>query len=179
VFHVYDKLHLDRIPRRYTVEAGKQLTDYWNAGATDSGKYELWVYSSNGFVRTFKGDALATDAAAFKPEVQVCYDPAAGQVYVKVHNTGTGSGTVSVKANAYRADGPWSLDVAAGATSLLHWNLENSGHWYDFTVTADNFERRFSGRVETGKPERERSGDGAASVGRLNAHLQRQHRGEA
>ena len=25
VFHVYDKLHLDRIPRRYTVEPGKQL----------------------------------------------------------------------------------------------------------------------------------------------------------
>jgi phospholipase C len=27
VFHVYDKLHLDRIPRRYTVEAKKRLTD--------------------------------------------------------------------------------------------------------------------------------------------------------
>ena len=26
VFHVYDKLHLDRIPRRYTVEAGKSLS---------------------------------------------------------------------------------------------------------------------------------------------------------
>jgi phospholipase C len=152
VFHVYDKLHLDLIPRRYTVEAGKQLSDYWNAAATDSGKYELWVYGSNGFVRTFKGDALAADASAFKPEVQVCYDPAAGQVYVKVRNTGTGSGTVSVKANAYRADGPWSLVVAAGATGMLHWSLEDSGHWYDFTVSADNFERRFSGRVETGKP---------------------------
>jgi hypothetical protein len=59
---------------------------------------------------------------------------------------------VSVKSNAYRADGPWSLDVAAGATGTLHWNLEDSGHWYDFTVSGDNFERRFSGRVETGKP---------------------------
>ena len=151
VFHVYDKLHLDRIPRHYTVEAGKQLSDYWNAAASDSGKYELWVYSSNGFVRSFKGDALAADASAFKPEVQVCYEPATGQVYLKVNNTGTAAGKVRVAANAYRTDGPWTLDVAAGATGTLHWNLDDSGHWYDFTVTADNFERRFSGRVETGK----------------------------
>jgi len=151
VFHVYDKLHLDLIPRRYTVEAGKQLQDYWNAGATDSGKYDLWVYGTNGFVRSFQGDALAADAAAFKPEVQVCYEPEGGQVYVKVHNTGSAAGTVDVQANAYRGDGPWRLEVPAGGTGTLHWDLQDSGHWYDFTVTAEHFERRFAGRVETGK----------------------------
>lgn len=151
VFHVYDKLHLNRIPRRYTVEAGKTLTDYWNTGASDSGKYALWVYGPNGYVRSFAGDALAYDTATFKPEVQVCYEPANGQVYLKVHNTGKADGRVAVQANAYRSDGPWSLDVAAGATGTLHWNLDDSGHWYDFTVTADGFERRLSGRVETGK----------------------------
>ena len=40
VFHVYDKLHLDRIPRRYTVEAGKILSDVWNTTATDAGQYD-------------------------------------------------------------------------------------------------------------------------------------------
>ncbi|WP_017760804.1 phosphocholine-specific phospholipase C [Pseudacidovorax intermedius] len=152
VFHVYDKLHLDRIPRRYTVEAGKQLSDYWDAGATDGGKYELWVYSSNGFVRTFKGDALAQAAADFKPEVQVCYEPAGGQVYVKVRNGGKAAGSVTVTPNAYRNDGPWTLSVEAGATGTLHWNLDGSGRWYDFTVAAAGMERRFAGRVETGKP---------------------------
>lgn len=152
VFHVYDKLHLDRIPRRYTVEAGKQLQDYWNTDAGDGGKYELWVYSTNGFVRSFQGDALAHDAASFKPEVQVCYEPANGQVYLKVHNGGTAAGSVTVTANAYRTDGPWALDVAAGETGTLHWNLDDSGRWYDFTVTAGAVERRFAGRVETGKP---------------------------
>jgi len=152
VFHVYDKLHLDRIPRRYTVEAGKQLQDYWNTDAGDGGKYELWVYSTNGFVRSFQGDALAHDAASFKPEVQVCYEPANGQVYLKVHNGGTAAGSVTVTANAYRTDGPWALDVAAGETGTLHWNLDDSGRWYDFTVAAGAIERRFAGRVETGKP---------------------------
>jgi phospholipase C len=152
VFHVYDKLHLDRIPRRYTVEAGKQLQDYWDTGATDGGKYELWVYGTNGFVRSFSGDAMASNSAAFKPEVQVCYDPAAGNVYVKVHNNGSADGTVTVQSNAYRTDGPWTLKAPKGDMGTLHWELKDSGHWYDFTVTADNVVRRFAGRVETGKP---------------------------
>jgi phospholipase C len=152
VFHVYDRLHLDRIPRRYTIEAGKTLSDFWNTAATDSGKYELWVYGTNGFVRTFKGDALFQATAGFQPEVQVCYEFVKGQVYLKVHNTGTEAGSVTVTANTYRTDGPWPLDVAAGDTGTLHWDLDDSGHWYDFTVASNNFERRFSGRVETGKP---------------------------
>lgn len=152
VFHVYDKLHLDRIPRRYTVEAGKQLSDDWNAGATDDGHYELWVYGSNGFVRAFKGNARATEAAAFKPEARVCYAPRTGQVCLEVRNAGTAAGAVVVTANAYRADGPWPLEVAASDTGVLRWSLEDSGHWYDFTLTAPNFEHRFAGRLETGKP---------------------------
>ncbi len=43
VFHVYDKLHLDCIPRRYTVEAGKVLMDDWLLYA-NWGYYDLWVY---------------------------------------------------------------------------------------------------------------------------------------
>lgn len=152
VFHVYDKLHLERIPRRYTVEASKTLSDFWNSSATDSGKYNLWVYSTNGYVRTFEGDALRHNVADFKPEVQVCYEPASGQVYLKVHNTGTQPGAVTVQANAYRNDGPWTLEITAGATGTLHWSLDDSGCWYDFTVKAEHFERRFAGRVETGKP---------------------------
>ncbi|MEZ5664578.1 MAG: phospholipase C, phosphocholine-specific [Burkholderiaceae bacterium] len=152
VFHVYDRLHLDRIPRRYTVEAGKTLSDDWNTGARDSGKYDLWVYSSNGFVRSFQGDALASETADFKPEVQVCYNPEPGQVYLKVHNTGTVAGQATVTGNAYRNEGPWTLDIGPGETAVKHWNLNHSGHWYDFTVTAGHIERRFAGRVETGRP---------------------------
>ncbi|EGD03701.1 phospholipase C, partial [Burkholderia sp. TJI49] len=56
VFHVYDKLHLDRLPRRYAVEPGKTLHDDWAAGADDSGKYDLWVLGPNGYHRRFTGD---------------------------------------------------------------------------------------------------------------------------
>ena len=40
VFHVYDLLHLDRIPRRYTVEAGRSLVGSWDTNA-DGGRYDL------------------------------------------------------------------------------------------------------------------------------------------
>ena len=40
VYHVYDMNNLERIPRRYTVEAGKQLSDEWDL-KEKSGKYHL------------------------------------------------------------------------------------------------------------------------------------------
>ena len=48
VFHVYDELHLTRYPRRYTVEAGKSLSDSWEAQSDDQGRYSLWVLGPNG-----------------------------------------------------------------------------------------------------------------------------------
>jgi phospholipase C len=150
VFHVYDQLHLDRIPRRYTLEGGKILSDVWNAAATDAGVYNLWVYSTNGYVRTFEGNATAQSASGFAPEVQICYAPCTGQIYLKIENTGAVPGNVSVSANAYRSDGPWTLSVPASSPGALNWNLAASGYWYDFTAQGSNFERRFAGRMETG-----------------------------
>ncbi|HYG43598.1 MAG TPA: phospholipase C, phosphocholine-specific, partial [Bordetella sp.] len=145
VFHVYDKNHLDLIPRRYTVEAGKMLEDDWDAPA-DGGDYDLWVYSTNGFVRTFSGNS----GTGAKVEAQVCYDVQEGSVYAKVANNGAAAARVTLQANAYRTDGPWTLDVPAGQVAEQHWVLADSGNWYDFTLEADGLARRFAGRVETG-----------------------------
>ncbi|MBB3871834.1 phospholipase C [Brevundimonas mediterranea] len=54
VFHVYDRLHLDRVPRRYTVGAGESLTGVW-ALAPDGGRYDLWVLGPSGRVGHFVG----------------------------------------------------------------------------------------------------------------------------
>ncbi|MGA2565155.1 MAG: phospholipase C, phosphocholine-specific [Steroidobacteraceae bacterium] len=154
VFHVYDQLHLDRLPRRYTVQADKSLSDVWNSAATDAGQYNLWVYSANGFVRAFQGNTLAR-ATEFSPEIQVRYQPRAGkgtpQLHLNVNNSGAAAGTVTVLANAYRSDGPWPLQIRPHAAGTLSWNLASSGYWYDFSVQAAAFARRFAGRVETGE----------------------------
>jgi phospholipase C len=40
----------DPAPRRYTVEAGKQLDGRWEL-AVDAGDYDLWLLAPNGFHR--------------------------------------------------------------------------------------------------------------------------------
>jgi phospholipase C len=152
VFHVYDKLHLDQIPRRYTVEAGKELRDdFWNVITGDNGRYDLLVYGPSGFVRSFRGTAVPANAPV-KAEIEVSYDPANASLDLKVRNEGTGQATLTVTANTYRADGPWTLTVPAGGTAEQRWSIANSGSWYDFTVAGVlNFERRFVGRLESGK----------------------------
>jgi len=155
VFHVYDRLHLDRLPRRFMVEPGKQLDDAWNAMSDDSGAYDLWVLGPNGYHRHFKGDLNRLRAGgAAVPEVRVCYDIANGNVYLEMLNAGQATAKFTVRAKAYRDDGPWSASVAGGAKAELHWDLSSSGAWYDFVVSCDadaNWQRRFAGRVETGK----------------------------
>ena len=86
--------------------------------------------------------------------MRVCYDIANGNVYLSMTNTGGSPATFTVRPKAYRTDGPWTATVAAGATAEQHWELADSGRWYDFEVTCDadiNYYRRFAGRVETGQ----------------------------
>jgi phospholipase C len=154
VFHVYDRLNLDRVPRRYVVEAGKSLSDTWNAFRDNLGRYDLWVLGPNGLHRHFKGDTSRIADSGVAPEIRVCYDIANGDVYAELMNAGANAGDFTVTALAYRQDGPWKQSVAGGATASLHWALAESGQWYDFAVTCASdpaFYRRFAGRVETGK----------------------------
>jgi phospholipase C len=147
VFHVYDRLHLERIPRRYTVEAAKALADEWLLH-TDEGRYDLWVCGPNVFVREFRG-ALAGSQRR-RPEAELKYDVANLAVEVIATNAGPGEAKLLVRANAYRSDGPWALRVARGRRVTHQWSLIASQHWYDFTVSGEHFERRFAGRLETG-----------------------------
>jgi len=154
VFHVYDRLKLDRLPRRYMVQPGKQLADVWNAFQDNQGRYDLWVLGPNGYHRHFQGDTGRIADAQAQPEVRVCYDIANGDVYVELMNGGKQPCTFTVAAQAYRTDGPWPARVEPGAQARLLWSLQDSGQWYDFAVTCDSdpaYYRRFAGRVETGR----------------------------
>jgi phospholipase C len=155
VFHVYDKLHLDRLPRRYMVERGEKLEDTWAAMTDNAGLYDLWVLGPNGFHRHFKGDLNRLRAGnAPEPEVRVGYDARRGDLFLKLRNDGERVCRFTIQAKAYRNDGPWEVRVKGGSDEEKHWDLDASGQWYDFAVTCDSdpsYYRRFAGRVETGK----------------------------
>ncbi len=153
VFHVYDKLHLDRVPRRYMVEAGKSLsaTIKPDAGQT---RYDFWVLGPNGFHRHFRGDFnLPGGTAQARPEVAMGYDAAGQKVTLSLTNTGKTAIALNVAASAYESYAE-TRTLAAGGTATITRSVAAAGNWYDYTVSAvsgDGFTRRYAGRMETGK----------------------------
>ena len=148
VLHVYDKLHLDRIPRRYTLESGKTLIDTWLL-QRDSGTYDLWVYGPNGFVREFRGNLNRTPTPV---DAALEYDVPNTTIRLIVTNQGRSAGFLKVQANAYHSENPSTLRLVPGRHLTREWSLVPTHGWYDFTVIGDGFERRFAGRLETGAP---------------------------
>lgn len=156
VFHVYDRLHLDRLPRRYMVEADLDLKDEWAAMADDAGRYDLWILGPNGFHRHIKGDlgALRSRGAA-APEVAARCDRGDGRIALTLRNDGQSPCHFRLTHNrAYGRSRPLELILSGGRSQTRGWQAGHNGNWYDILVVCDEdptFERRFAGRVETGE----------------------------
>ena len=143
---MYDMNNLERIPRRYTVEAGKQLSDEWDL-KEKSGEYHLEVFGPNGFFQSFKGSVLAVE-----PLVRIEYDHKAGGLHFHCENPGKESIQVEVTDNAYGYGNSESLSLAPQKGRKKYQRLTKSGNWYDYSITiSTRMEYRFAGRVETAK----------------------------
>ncbi|MET0390225.1 MAG: phospholipase C, phosphocholine-specific [Polyangiales bacterium] len=148
VFHVYDRLHLDRIPHRYVVEADKHLQGTWDT-TSDDGAYDLWVLGPNGFHRHFIGN---TTLAA--PRLHVRYDARCGEIALTLHNPSAGDLTLKLTDNAYALIDDETVTLAANSELSRTIALADSGHWYDLSVELTDqprYLRRVAGRVETGR----------------------------
>ena len=141
VFHVYDRLQLDRIPRRYTVEAGKALADEWAVGG--DGRYDIWILGPNGFVRSIKG-SLADNPTP--PLIMASYDRKGPALRLSVR----GQGRVLVRNDHYGTPATTPIMLPSGASAAHVWSAKASQGWYDLLITAAGFEQRMAGRIETG-----------------------------
>ena len=152
VFHVYDRLNLAALPRRYMVEAGKRLEDTWVPAG--GGLYDLWVLGPNGYHRHFSGSAYrAVSAAQPRPEVQARCDAATGELVLLLSNAGSGPCTLTLKSNAYAAYSS-SHTLPARSETTLRLPMAANGHWYDLSARVTGqpeYLRRLAGRVETGR----------------------------
>jgi len=150
VFHVYDRSHLDLFPRRYSVEAGKGLTDGWFA--TELGGYDLLVIGPNGFLRELGGVLGEAEAA---PEVELEYHPRRCELELRAWNAGRAGAVIEVTSDGYRSQRPFSLQLGCdGDVVCRAWSVARSGDWYDFSVCCaarPSWLRRFAGRMETGR----------------------------
>ncbi|QAY75814.1 phosphocholine-specific phospholipase C [Sphingosinicella sp. BN140058] len=143
VFHVYDRHALERLPRRYTVEGGKQLTGVWESHGPDGG-YDLWVLGPNGFHRHFVGDA---GDAAIAGSLSWELDRGARQINLKGADPAAFVVSPAARHAAHHAAWPGT----SARTPL--WSLDATEGWYDLLLTspaAPRFARRIAGRLETG-----------------------------
>ena len=150
VFHVYDRLALDQLPRRYTVEAGKQLTGAWSS----TGAYDLWVLGPNGFHRHIVGDVRRASDAAL-PELRISAQRSSGELLIELINDGGHPCTFQLVANKYYAATPTEVRVVARSRSNLRLPLASSQNWYDFNLRVKELPgwlRRFAGHLENGLP---------------------------
>lgn len=135
VFQVYDRLRLDLVPRRFTVEPGKQIADRWPLHGEER-RYNLWILGPAGFHRAFAGTAKAG------PDLH--WSIAEGQLSLKL---APGHEGVSVTPLAYHAHHrPWTPGHIGGT---IRWPLAPTHGWYDMLIEApDGWTRRLSGRVD-------------------------------
>lgn len=137
----------------FAVTAGDTLTYQWPVECFDGKQYHLRLDGPNGFYRVFKGSNNDPDV-----KVSVTYEKDAsgkkltGNVVVTIQQDGQSAIQIGIKDNGYRKPAI-TKEAAKGATRVV-LNLADSHGWYDFSVTingAGGFERRYAGRVETGK----------------------------
>lgn len=145
VFHVYDRLHLTRIPRRYTVEAAMSYDDTWGG---NNGVYDLLVLGPNGFVRALAGRF----DGAIQPEIAVDIDSEARCLLLRMNNPAGPALDVKVH-NLYGSKGKSvsRLRLPYSKTVQRKIATSTSGGWYDVAVSCGGFLRHFAGRIENGK----------------------------
>ena len=86
-------------------------------------------------------------------EAELRYDAPGRALGLSIVNHGSEPADAELKANAYRIDGPWQISVPAGGRLKRRIPLRKHHNWYDFTLAAKGFERRFAGRIETGRDD--------------------------
>ena len=148
----------DALPtnRQYAVAAGKSVKDNWNIDDFVNKQYHLEVYGPNGFYRGYKGNANdpgITISCAYESVGQKD-KMATGNIELKLVNHNPAKEyTIEITDNAYK-NAPQKKAITKGASVSVVLNLSKSYGWYDFTVRivgTETFEKRYAGRVETGK----------------------------
>jgi phospholipase C len=144
----------------YAVKAGDSLTDLWTISDFEDGNYHLRVYGPNGFFREFKGNSEEPQVAISceYSRNKLHKNTLTGNVEIKLANLDSKKKvTVEIKDNAYKKGTVTKVLNAAntpGSQTSIMLELGSSFGWYDCSVRIvgnTDFEKRYAGRVETGK----------------------------
>ncbi len=164
VFQVRDGSNA-HLPRTYTVEPGKTLSDSWTLGSIGVPNCDLSVYGPNGFFRGFKGSVSSLRSSQL--DVVASYDTKTNKITLTIKNTATHDAKVSI-ANQYKGKSI-ALTIKGGATGSQTWSLNSVSGWYDLIVTTDadsSISYHFAGHLETGSDSISDPAMGGMDMGR-------------
>jgi phospholipase C len=156
-FHVYAPeryLHkgLPNRTRSYAVKAGQSLEDTWQLAGFADGRYHLCVCGPNGFLYELAG---AYDDPPLELNAGGPKQAQGAELRLSLANQHADIAyTALITHHAYGLPNQEKV-LQAGSTAAVVFDLRRSFGWYDFSVRVagfDHFERRYSGRVETGRP---------------------------
>lgn len=137
------------LPRTYTVEPFKTLSDNWLAGSIGLAKCDLSVYGPNGFFRSFKGSVA--DLRARQIDVRAEYNDLRNGITLTLTNFTPENLAVSVR-DAYTRES-LTLAIAGGHSDLRFFSVGRQFGWYDLLITVKetDIEYRVAGHLETGR----------------------------
>ena len=148
----------DRTVRNYAVAVDDQLNDSFPLTLFGDGKYDLRVHGPNGFYRLFAGSQADPPMVVnldyeFGPDQKLT-----GRLVLRVVNTDGARGyKLRIRDNAYGSK-LQIREIAAGGKEggigAIVLDVRASSGWHDLSIFVEGFEgyeRRYAGRVETGK----------------------------
>ncbi|MFL5747248.1 MAG: phosphocholine-specific phospholipase C [Niastella sp.] len=142
--------------RAYAVAPGQQVADKWQLSDFENNTYHLQVYGPNGFYREFKGTTKDPNIE-ISAEYSGMVRSSPGDLEILAINGNTTPVELEIIDNAYKA--PVKTITVPGGPKILRLitiiKTDKSFGWYDFSIKVKGnqfFERRYAGRVETGKP---------------------------
>jgi phospholipase C len=139
--------------RNYAVAAGDSLADKWTLADFENGRYHLDVNGPNGFFRSFRGDRNDPLLGITCEYHQHNNKPDGNIELIIANHDSRLAYTIAIRDHAYRHKDV-SKKVPASGRSMITIDLSTSFGWYDFSLFISGFqlyERRFAGKVETGK----------------------------
>jgi len=138
----------------FAVAAGDTITYNWQINAFENNEYHLRVNAPNGFYREYRGssnDPLLQIAGEYELDTK---NKPTGNLIVKIVNADTAkSFTIEIRDNAY-GNKNIKKEISKAAMQHIILSTGKSHGWYDFSITIagyNNYEKRYAGRVETGK----------------------------
>jgi phospholipase C len=140
----------------YAVEAGHEVKDKWQVSDFEDGIYHLQVYGPNGFFREFAGSQHDPEVSIYCLYESHLKAQHTGNIELVFENNSSQSYTFEITDHAYKMPAKHvTIHVGAekGGKSIII-NTNKSFGWYDFSVKLKGnevFEKRYAGRVETGK----------------------------